>query len=71
MLTIIKGSPDPTYIYCIICPECKSRIKQKVSNPLAAFITCPVCGVDMFISTSDRRSLELLEEGNERSNDPP
>lgn len=66
-MEIIDRKPIP--IYETICPECKSILQYKRSEvSVTGYITCPVCGVDVWANTikpakyNDKTSEEEREE---------
>ena len=46
-MKVIERKPVP--IYEITCFECKSRIQYKASEVSWHHITCPVCGVSLWV----------------------
>lgn len=55
-MEVIEKKPVP--IYETECYECHSKIQYRRSEVFHCQITCPVCGVDMFVYTTPPVKLE-------------
>ena len=62
-MKIIERKPIP--IYETICEECKSRFQYKKIELHWAHVTCPVCGVSNWASTTPV-AYECEEENDEK-----
>lgn len=60
-MEVIERKPVP--IYEAECYECHSKIQYRKSEVSLCQITCPVCGVEMFVSTTFPVKLEGESEG--------
>ncbi len=49
-MKVVERKPVP--IYEVTCPECHSTIEYKKSEVhWSGFINCPVCGMEVWVST--------------------
>ena len=46
-MKVVERKPIP--IYEVTCIECKSRLQYKASEVSWNHITCPVCGVSLYV----------------------
>lgn len=58
-MTVIDKKPVP--IYEAECPECKSKIEYKKFEVHNCYITCPVCGVLLWVNTIRPARMEETE----------